>query len=125
MRSSKPSPLTSPAPATERRCVACVDAVEAKAVGAVEGREIEAGTEPRGSAEHDVALAGIRIPVSIGAGSADDDIAEAVAVDVPGRGDRAAAIVVRIDAVEAKAVGAVEDREVEAGANPEALPNTT
>ena len=59
MMSAKPSPLTSPAAATEQplRSVR-IDAVEAEAVGAVEGREVEAGSEPRGSAEHDVALAG-------------------------------------------------------------------
>ena len=81
-------------------------------------REVEAGTEPRGSAEHDVTLAGTVIPAGIGDRSADDEVGEAVAVDVPGPGDRGAAEVVAIDAVEAEAVGAVEGREVEAGAEP-------
>ena len=64
MISSKPSPLTSPAPATEQPLVICIDAVEAEAVGAVEGREVEAGTEPRGSAEHDVALADAGVAIA-------------------------------------------------------------
>ena len=56
--SAKPSPLTSPAPATEVPLPSSIDAVEAEAVGAVEGREVEAGSEAPRSAEHHVALAG-------------------------------------------------------------------
>ena len=68
IRSSKPSPLTSPAPATEGPAIVVgIDAVEAEAVRAVEGREIEAAAEARGSAEHHVALAGIVFAAPVGA----------------------------------------------------------
>ena len=55
-----PSPLTSPAPATEMPLlVVRVDPVEAEAVRAVERGEIEARREAGGGAEHHVALAGV------------------------------------------------------------------
>ena len=60
IRSSMPSPLTSPAPATEQPLLVIrVDPVEAEAVGAVERGEIEARPEARGGAEHHIALAGV------------------------------------------------------------------
>jgi hypothetical protein len=116
-RSSRPSPLTSPGPGDGETTVSVkTDPVEAKAVGAVECRKVEAGTEARGPAEHDVALAisGVsRVWEWVSAWSADDEIAETIAVDVSGPGYGIAAEVVRIDAVEPKAVSAVESREVE------------
>ena len=90
-----------------------IDAVEAEAVRAVERREVEARRKPRRLAEHDVALAGIGVRAWVAAKGADDDVGEAVAVDVPGRGDGATAKVTRIDAVEAEAVRAVERREID------------
>ena len=58
-----PSPLTSPAPATETPLLSYgVDPVEAEAVAAVERGEIEARREARGGAEHDIALAGVVPP---------------------------------------------------------------
>ena len=66
------------------------------------------------AAEHDVALAGVRI----GRTSADDEIAETVAVDVISPSDGGATVVERIDAGKAKAVGAVERREIDAGIEP-------
>ena len=112
--SSKPSPLTSPAEETEDAAVVTgIDAVEAEAVGAVEAREIERGGKARSLAEHHIALARIGVPARIGARGADQDVVEAVAIDVPRRGDGLAAAVTGIDAVEAEAVGAVEAREIE------------
>ena len=46
---------------------------------------------------------------------ADDQVGEAVAVDVAGRGDRAAAVVTGRHAAELEAVAAVEARQVDAG----------
>ena len=46
MTSPRPSPLTSPAPGDRGAAlIICVDALEPKAVGAVEVSEIEAGLE--------------------------------------------------------------------------------
>ena len=55
-----------------------IDAVEAKAVGAVEGGEIERAAETARVAEHDVARTG----AVARRWSADDQVGEAVAVDV-------------------------------------------
>ena len=85
------SPLTSPAEATERPLKSTVRrAAELEAVGAVERREVDIGGEARGLAEHHIARAG-KAAVRVGAVGADDHVGEAVAVDVAGRGDRAAA----------------------------------
>ena len=89
-------------------------AAELEAVAAVEAREIEVGGKARGLAEHHIARAGIGA-VRIGTAGADDQVGEAVAVDVAGRGDRAAAAVIRRHAAELEAVAAVEAREVEVG----------
>ena len=89
-----------------------VDPVEAEAVDAVERREIEARREAGVGAEDDVALAGT--PVAGSAGRPDDQVVDAVAVDVARAGDREAAAVVRVDPVEAEAVRPVERREIEA-----------
>src|SRR5687767_13513048 len=104
MMSAKPSPLTFPRGGDRPAAVVVGSGLQCEAVGAVQDREVEAGTEPRGPAEHDVALAGI----IIGGNSADDDIGEAIAVDVAGPGDGRAALVTRIDTVKPEAVGAVE-----------------
>ena len=65
------------------------------------------------AAEHDVALTGIASPPRIGAGSPDDQVGEAIAVDVARAAHREARAIVRVDAIEAEAVGAVEGGEVE------------
>ena len=62
IRSSMPSPLTSPAPATETPLVIRVDPVEAEAIGAVERGEIEARPEARDRAKNHIALPGVRSP---------------------------------------------------------------
>ena len=95
-------------------------AAELEAVGAVEGGEIEVGAEARGLAEHHVARAGMAA-VRIGPEGADDQVGEAVAIDVAGRGDRAAAVVAGRHAAELEAVRAVEGGEVEIGAEARGL----
>ena len=96
IRSSMPSPLTSPAPATERRCghTSSIPS-RRKPLRAVERGEIEARREAGGGAEHHVALAGIVPAAGIGARRPDDQVIDAVAVDVPRARDRAAAVVIR------------------------------
>ena len=80
-----------------------IDAVEAEAVRAVERREVEARREAGGPSEHDVARARFVVPAGIGTESTDDEIGEAVAIDVSCRRDRSATRVTCIDAVEAEA----------------------
>ena len=84
---------------------------QAEAVAAVERREIEARRSPRPSRTPHSSRP--HLPAGIAAIRADDQIVEAVAVDVPRPGNRTAAVVARVDAVEAEAVGAVERREIE------------
>ena len=89
IRSAKPSPLTSPAPLTEQpELIVRVDAIEAEAVGAVEAREVERCHRSRRVAEHHVALAGACIGRPDRRRSPDDQVGEAIAVDVPGRRSR-------------------------------------
>src|SRR5438067_1830388 len=58
--------------------------VEAKTVVAVEGVEPDRRSKTRGLAEHHIARLGVRGP--------DDDIGEAVAIDIAGAGDGLAAV---------------------------------
>ena len=87
IRSSKPSPLTSPAEATEPAAIVNGRlAADLEAVAAVEGgRQVEIGGEARGLAEHHIARPGTAMSA---AARPDDQVVEAVAVDVAGRGDR-------------------------------------
>ena len=114
MTSAKPSPLTSPAAATEpplsspHRC---------RRGGS---RWCRRGSRGRGWHRTPrlcrTRRNSRRQTDRAGSASADDEIAEAVAIDVPGPGDRGSRCDHRcIDAVEAEAVGAVEGRKVEAG----------
>ena len=79
-------------------------AFEAEAVGAVQRRKIKARRESSRLAEHDVACAG----GSVRAGCADNDVVEAIAVDVARVGNRRAVVVAGIDAGKAKTVAPVE-----------------
>lgn len=65
---------------------------------------------PVGAAEHDVSLADV-VQIAAGVGSADDDVRETVAVHISGGGHRKPGLVATIDAVDGKAVGAVEGGE--------------
>ena len=91
-----------------------VDAVEAEAVAAIERGEIEARGKAASFAEHHIALPGTVVPVRIAFMGANDEIAKAVPIHVPGPGHRPAAVVPKIDAVEAEAVAAIERGEIEA-----------
>ena len=68
--------------------------------------------EARRLAEHHIGLAGIGAAV-VAAGRADDQVGEAVAVDVARRGDAAAGLVARRIALDDEAVGGRERREVD------------
>ena len=93
-------------------------AVQAKAVRAIETREIEARREGaglgRGSLpEHHIARPG-GVAVGVGADGPDDQVREPIAVDIPHTARRAAREVIGRAAVQAKAVRAIETREIEA-----------
>ena len=63
--------------------------------------------------KEDIGRAGrVGLPSSMEVRRADDDIGKAVAVDVAGRGDRAAEEIVGRGAVDAEAVVAVKSRKV-------------
>ena len=81
-------------------------AVEHKAVAAIKAGQWQRRAEPGGFAEHHVAASGITA-VCIGNKSADDQVVDAIAVDVAGGADRGARIIIRRLAVEHEAVRAV------------------
>ena len=82
-----------------------VDQVEGSDVERVVGgkRCVVGAAELRRPEDH-VALAGVVLAVRIGARGPDDQVVDAVAVDVARARDRDAAVVVRVDPVEAEAV---------------------
>ena len=130
IRSSKPSPLTSPAEDTDwpdRSSASCAMDDEAAVAGRDRG-EVELRRKAAGVAEHHVAVARLVACVAgaVGDRSPDDQVVEAVAVDVAGRGDRIAGLIARVLAMDDEAAVAGSDRgEVDLAAKPEALPNTT
>ena len=79
---------------------------EAAVAGCNRG-EVDLGRKARGLAEHHVAVAGIVSCVAgaIRVGSPDDDIVEAVAVDVAGRRHRGAGVVSHVLAMDDEAAG--------------------
>ena len=91
---------------------------------AVERGEIEARREAGGGAEHHVALAGVVLPPDR-PWRPDDQVVDAVAVDVPRARDREAAVVIRVDPVEAEAVVPSSAARSRLAAKPAAEPNTT
>src|SRR5262245_50226815 len=93
-----------------RRCTR-----EPEAGGAVERGEIDIGRKARGLAEHHVARDGIADGVRSCKWSADDQIGEAVAVDVARGGNRKAAEIIFRVAREPEAGRAVEYGEVDVG----------
>ena len=82
MRSSKPSPLTSPAEETLPAVVAFIFALDDEAVRGGQGGEVDV-RKAAGLAEDDIGCAGIIVRL----GRADDEVVEAVAIDVAGAGD--------------------------------------
>ena len=73
-----------------------------------------------GAAEHDVAFSGAAVAVGTGIARADDQIVDAVAVDVAGCTDGSASEVERVDAVDDEAIRAGERRQFELAAGAEA-----
>ena len=113
IRSPKPSPLTSPAPATEKPLWSSSRrAIDPKAVRAVEGGEFEAG---RKSPKPCRTPHRRRRYAAVGTGpmSPDDQVGKAIAIDVAGAGDGKAAVVACRLAIDLKAVGAVQGGEIE------------
>ena len=98
-----------------------INAVDDEAVGAIQARELEAGAEARGLAEHHVVFAGVFPAVRRSMPRADDHVVDTVAVHVPRGAHRPAAIVLRIDAIDGEAIIAVEGRDLETGAEARGL----
>jgi hypothetical protein len=121
IRSSKPSPLTSPprrrfGPAS-RRGIALDDEPVGGASAARSMSRI------RRLAENDIGFARIGAAI-VAIACADDDVVEAVAVDVAGRGDTPARLVAGGIALDDEAVGRSEGGEVD-GRKAAALPKMT
>ena len=110
MRSSKPSPFTSPAESTDTPLwsLGASPGTRKPLVPSSVG-DVELGRKSVDVAEHHIACAAlIAAPADVIVGCADDDVVEAVAVHVAGRGDRHAAILVQPVDVDLKAVGAIQ-----------------
>ena len=88
------------------------DTVDGDTVSAIQIGQTELGCEGS-AAEDDVGAAGIQLAAYGGVGRADDDVAEAVAVQVAGKADGRANPFFFGHAVDAKAVAAVERVEVD------------
>src|SRR5262245_58802384 len=78
---------------------------------AVAGRdraEVDLRRKPRGLAEHHVAVAcaGAGVVGTVAVQGSDDDVVEAVAVEIAGRGDRIAGVIARVLAMNDEAAGA-------------------
>ena len=88
--------------------------LEDKPVTAVEGRQVEGPRERIRTPEDHVSCAGIGVATGIGVGT-DDQVVQAVAVDIPGRTDRDTGLVVHGDTMDGEARVSVEGRGVDAG----------
>ena len=75
----------------------------------------------RQAPEHNIRSAGARA-VRTGAGSTNDDVGQAVAVQISGPSHRMAAIIVRRLAVNLKAIGSIQTRQTESGTEPASFP---
>src|SRR4028119_974212 len=89
------------------------DAANRKAVAAVERGQVEACTKATVAAKHYITLPCKTDAVGVGRSCPDNQVIKAIAVDVPGAADRPARSVIRPDAVNRKAVAAVELGQVE------------
>ena len=115
IRSSMPSPLTSPRRRPSSRSGRrCVSPSRRKPLLPSSAARSRLGAKAGGGAEHDIARAGIDRRFGRRSEAADDQVVDAVAVDVARAGDRDAAVVAVVDPVEAEAVAAVERGEIEA-----------
>ena len=104
----------------EARPVAGVDARQTEAGAAIEARKREIRAPPRGLAEHHVALAGSAAG-GIGGPGPDDQVAEAVAVDIAGSRHRRARLIRGGSTVDAEAGAAVQRRQRQARGPPRGL----
>ena len=124
MRSSKPSPLMSPAEETEKpeRSPASAPWITKPPMPSGDVHEIDRRAESARLAEHHIAVAGTvararRRAGTVGKVGPDDEVVEAVAVDVAGGGDRKAGPIARIRAVDHEAADAGGDvHEIDRGA---------
>ena len=125
IRSAKPSPLTSPAEATEvPLSSSAATPLSLKPLVPSRADEVEIGAEARGLAEHHVARAEVAA-VRIGAEGTDDQVGEAVAVDVARRGnDRRCSLAAATPLILKPLLPSRLERS-RLAPNPEALPNTT
>src|SRR5262245_14154059 len=84
---------------------------EAAAAGRHRG-EVDLGRKAGGLAEYHIAVAGTvaRVAGAVAARCPDDQVVEAVAVDIAGRGHRAASVIARILAMDDEAARAGRDR---------------
>src|SRR6185369_12151658 len=89
--------------------------VDPETIGAVESGEVDVGIEAASMAEHDIACSCVDA-VRVDKRRTDDQVVEAVAVDVACRGYREACIVPTDLAADLEAVGAIEARQLEFGA---------
>ena len=110
IRSSMPSPLTSPAPRPRRRLVVSVDRRRGGSRCCRRALESRGSPRSRRGAEDHIALAGTAIPSPSAPRGPDDQVIDAVAVDVARARDREPLRSSRVDPVEAEAVRAVERR---------------
>ena len=98
------------------RVVVGIDAFEDEARAAVAARrreqaaQLEGGRKSARAAEHHVALAGSSLAVGVGTIRADDQVVDAVTVDVAGAAHRTARAIVGIDAFEDEALAAIAAR---------------
>jgi hypothetical protein len=99
--------------------IVCILAMDDKAAIAGGDRgEVDLRRKAAGVAEHDIAVArlGAGVAGAAGAVCSDDEVVEAVAVDVAGRGYRTPGVVARVLAMDDEAAVAVRDRsEVDLG----------
>ncbi len=128
MRSSKPSPLISPAEETKAGKIVRIRAVDHEAANAGGNvHKIDCRPEPAGFSEHHIAVAGIgarsrRRAGTVGRARSNDNVVEAVAIDVPGRGNRLACPIERIHAVDHESADARFDvHQIDRRAEPAGL----
>src|SRR6266508_1927527 len=88
----------------EKRCAGCVITIDARS----------ATLRACSRCKHDIARSRIG-PVRMGTWSPDDNIGEAVSIDVAGAGDRPAVKVMFRHAVEPETISAIEGRKIDAG----------
>ena len=100
------------------RVIPGVHARDGEAVGPAEGAKVEGRAETAHAPEHDKGLAGIGPPARIALGGPDDQIVDAVAVDVSRRRDGIAAPVGCIGPEDGEAVGPGQPGHVELGGEP-------